>query len=87
MTFEDKQHNDFDRIIGIVDSLFYLKNEAQKTGNEDVRVLIESTFNILMTTYCMLIRDNQREILKNSDDCSIDGKVSDFIKFYRTHSQ
>ncbi len=55
---------DYDRIVGIVESLFFLKGEAKKTGNEDIEILIQSTFNILMTTYCLILRNNSQK-LKN----------------------
>ena len=52
------KHYDYEKIKGIVDSLQYLKEEARHTGNEDIEVLIQSTFNILVTTYCMILRDS-----------------------------
>ncbi|WP_435640956.1 hypothetical protein [Micavibrio aeruginosavorus] len=48
---------DYDKIKGIVDSLQYLKEEARNCGNEDVEILIQSMFNIMITTYCMLLRE------------------------------
>ncbi|QQG36617.1 MAG: hypothetical protein HYS17_02210 [Micavibrio aeruginosavorus] len=61
---------DYTRIVGIIEALVYLKGEAKKTGNEDIEILIQSTFNIIITTYCLVLRngcldesdkDSQRE--------------------------
>lgn len=51
------KHYDYEKIKGIVDSLQYLKEEARNCGNEDVETLIQSTFNIMITTYCMILRE------------------------------
>lgn len=48
---------DYDKIKGIVDSLQYLRDEARNCGNEDVEILIQSMFNIMITTYCMILRE------------------------------
>ena len=59
------QEYDYDRIAGIVEALHYLKGEATKTGNQDIEILIQSTFNILITTYCLILRNNS---MKNIDE-------------------
>ncbi|WP_148260398.1 hypothetical protein [Micavibrio aeruginosavorus] len=48
---------DYEKIKSIVDSLQYLKEEARNCGNEDVEILIQSMFNIMITTYCMILRE------------------------------
>ncbi len=55
-SYEAEKQN-HDKISEIVESLFFLKVEAEKAGNEDVEVLIQSIFNILITTYCQLMRE------------------------------
>ena len=53
----DIKNYDYEKIKGIVDSLQYLKEEARNCGNEDVEILIQSMFNIMITTYCMILRE------------------------------
>lgn len=55
LSSHQKGDND-QKIEDIISALDFLKEEAKRSGNEDIYRLIDSTFTICLHTYCMIKR-------------------------------
>lgn len=50
-----------EKIEDIIAALDYLRNEAKRSGNEDIYNLIDSTFSICLHTFCIIRRYELQE--------------------------
>lgn len=48
---------DYEKIGDIVESLQFLKEQAKKTGDEDIIMIINSAFNLCFSAYYLSLRD------------------------------
>jgi len=53
---EDEEHYDLAKMQNVVAALDFLRGEAEKTGCEEIRILIDSAFNSVMCTYYLVLR-------------------------------
>jgi len=59
---EDKKEQN-EKIEDIITALDYLRNEAKRSGNEDIYNLIDSTFSICLHTFCIIRRYELQEMM------------------------
>lgn len=58
------QQYDLVRIQRIVEALDFLRREARETGCEEVYTMIESSFNIIFSTYYLILREKLSEEIR-----------------------
>lgn len=61
------QQYDLVRIQRIVEALDFLRREARETGCEEVYTMIESSFNIIFSTYYLILREKLSEEIRLSN--------------------
>lgn len=55
---------DFAQAEQILSAMDFLRKEALKTGMEEIAIMVDSAFRILLATYCSILRYDMGRLLE-----------------------